>query len=248
MATNAVFFDLSGVIYEGDKIIEGAVDTLQTIRRRSLPVRFVTNTATKSREQILTKLAELGVELEPNELFTAPDAALAYIQQNDLTPYVLVHDSIAPMFTDGEIELDCVVLGDARERLNYASLNRAFQILMQGKPLIGIGDNRYFSDGEQLLLDAGPFIHALGYAADTTPIIMGKPSQAFFRQVLATVDVPAAECLMVGDDIYGDIEGALNAGLQALLVRTGKYQPGDESRLSSPAHVVDSIVDVVSVL
>ena len=248
MAINAVFFDLSGVLYEGDKIIAGAVDTLRTVRRRSLPVRFVTNTATKPREQILHKLAELGIDVPPHELFTAPDAALAYHQQNDLTPYALVHDSIAPMFADGDSEPDCVVLGDARARLNYASLNRAFQLLMQGKPLIGIGDNRYFSDGEQLLLDAGPFIRALSYAADTEPVIMGKPNQAFFREVMATVDVPAAECLMVGDDIYGDIEGALKAGLQALLVRTGKYQPGDENRLSSPVHAVDSIVDVVSVL
>ncbi|WP_394886978.1 HAD hydrolase-like protein [Mesorhizobium sp. AaZ16] len=36
---------------------------------------------------------------------------------------------------------------------------------------------------------------------------------------------------MVGDDAEGDVAGALDAGLSsALLVRTGKYRPGDETR------------------
>ena len=36
---------------------------------------------------------------------------------------------------------------------------------------------------------------------------------------------------MIGDDIHGDIEGALDNGLQACLVQTGKYQAGDEKRI-----------------
>lgn len=43
--------------------------------------------------------------------------------------------------------------------------------------------------------------------------------------------VPAAEAVMVGDDVRDDIGGALSAGLRAaLLVRTGKYLAGDETK------------------
>ena len=37
---------------------------------------------------------------------------------------------------------------------------------------------------------------------------------------------------MIGDDARDDIEGALEAGMKGVLVRTGKYQDGDERGIS----------------
>jgi ribonucleotide monophosphatase NagD (HAD superfamily) len=74
---------------------------------------------------------------------------------------------------------------------------------------------------------------------------MGKPGKAFFDQVVASTGCTASECLMIGDDVLGDVEGALNAGLQACLVRTGKYREGDENRIDPPARTLDSIADLM---
>ena len=41
----------------------------------------------------------------------------------------------------------------------------------------------------------------------------------------------------LGDDVQGDVEGALDNGLQACLVQTGKYQAGDDKR-------IDGVVDL----
>jgi hypothetical protein len=41
------------------------------------------------------------------------------------------------------------------------------------------------------------------------------------------------------------VEGALNAGLLACLVRTGKYQAGDENKIAGNFSVVDSVSDAV---
>jgi ribonucleotide monophosphatase NagD (HAD superfamily) len=50
---------------------------------------------------------------------------------------------------------------------------------------------------------------------------------------------------MVGDDIINDILGAQKASLAGILVRTGKYRPGDEHRDDGrPDHVLDSFADV----
>lgn len=47
-------------------------------------------------------------------------------------------------------------------------------------------------------------------------------------------------------DIRDDVEGALSAGLHAILVRTGKYRPGDEqlSKLA-PTAVCDHFAQAV---
>jgi ribonucleotide monophosphatase NagD (HAD superfamily) len=54
---------------------------------------------------------------------------------------------------------------------------------------------------------------------------------------------------MIGDDIESDIGGALRAGLDAILGRTGKYL---EDRLresgTQPTRVVNSIADVPQLL
>jgi ribonucleotide monophosphatase NagD (HAD superfamily) len=83
------------------------------------------------------------------------------------------------------------------------------------------------------------------FAAGIEAIIVGKPSTEFFEQVLASTSVRHANALIVGDDILSDVEGALNAGIAACLVRTGKYQAGDESRIDGKFMVVDSVADAV---
>ncbi len=63
--------------------------------------------------------------------------------------------------------------------------------------------------------------------------MIGKPAGTFFQLVVDSVGVEPGDVLMIGDDVFGDVEGALNAGLQACLVKTGKYRPGDENRIGS---------------
>jgi len=36
---------------------------------------------------------------------------------------------------------------------------------------------------------------------------------------------------MLGDDIHGDVKGAQNAGMQGILVKTGKFRPIDEIKI-----------------
>jgi ribonucleotide monophosphatase NagD (HAD superfamily) len=54
---------------------------------------------------------------------------------------------------------------------------------------------------------------------------------------------------MVGDDAEMDVCGALAAGLRAVLVRTGKYRPGDETRVEPTGGRVfndlDAVVDYI---
>ncbi|WP_347330002.1 TIGR01458 family HAD-type hydrolase [Marinimicrobium locisalis] len=245
----ALFIDLSGVLYDGQSVVPGATEAIALARKKGLTLRFVTNTATKSRDTILDKLAGMGFSVQAEELFTAPDAALTYLQAHHLSPYALVHPSIKPLFdAEANDKPNCVVLGDAREDLNYPNLNQAFRHTMQCRRLIAIGDNKYFSDEGQLCLDAGPFVRAIAWASDVEPVIMGKPSRAFFDQVVASTEAEPYQCLMIGDDVFGDVEGALNTGLQARLVKTGKYRTGDECKINPAANTLNSIADLDTLL
>lgn len=242
----ALLLDLSGVLYDGDAIVPGALRAVERVQRSRLELRFITNTSQETRANLLQHLRAFNFVIEQSQLFTAVDAARQWLRQRDLRPFCLVHENIEEEFADFEQrDPNAVLIADAAEGFNYRNLNRAFQLCTAGAPLLGVGSNRYFKSGDQLLLDAGPFIKAIEFGATVEATIVGKPNVEFFRQVIASTTTQAERTLMVGDDVFGDVEGALQAGIQACLVRTGKYRAGDEDKISGDFHVVDSIVEAV---
>lgn len=241
-----LLLDLSGVLYEGDECVPGAVDAVTAAREAGLALRFVTNTSQKPRATLLADLRAFGFDVADGELFTAVDAARQWLAERRLTPYCLVHDAIRDEFAALALgEPDAVLVADAVEGFTYARLNEAFRLCLDGAPLLTVGYNRYYKAGSKLWLDAGAFARALEFAAGIEAVVVGKPGADFFRQVLASVPCEPGAALMVGDDVFGDVEGALGAGLQACLVRTGKYRPGDERRVSGDFSLVDSLVQAV---
>jgi HAD superfamily hydrolase (TIGR01458 family) len=244
---DALLLDLSGVLYEGETLIPGACEAVDRARHGGMELRFITNTSQQTRASLLRHLRKLGFRLEEAQLFTAVDAARQWMRQRQLRPYCLVHKNIAAEFEEFEHrDPNAVFIADAAGDFTYDNLNRAFQLCISGAPLLGVGYNRHFKSAGQLHMDAGAFIHAVEFAADVKATIIGKPSAEFFDQVMASTTARKGRTLMVGDDVFGDVEGALNAGLRACLVRTGKYRPDDEGRISGDFTVVDSVIEAVA--
>ena len=227
----AVLLDIAGVLYEGRTPLPGAIESVSRLQQRSVALRFVTNTSQQSPQQVKQQLDDLGFTVGQDQLYTAPSAVLAYLKERGMSCYALVHPNLDELFQPFSSSTpDAVVIADAGDRFDYNHMNQAFKYLMQGAELIAIGDNRYFKKEGELVLDAGPFIHALAYAADQEPIIIGKPSTMFYEVIVGSVPCAPEQAVMIGDDVEADCAGAIKAGLKACLVRTGKYQPGDENR------------------
>jgi len=246
----AICLDISGVLYVGDEAVPGAVDALNKLQEAGLMVRLVTNTSRKTSQKVAQDLQGMGFSISHEKIYTAPKAAHDYLQTQKLRPYCLIDPAIQTEFSDlPQSDFNAVFIADAGDGFTYQSLNRAFQLCMNGCPLIAIGDNKYFREGGNLQLDAGPFIKAIEYASGQTAIVCGKPATAFYQQVLANLNAKSEnlkpkEVLMIGDDVIADVQGAMSAGLQACLVKTEKYLPGDENRVKG-AMLADSVLDAV---
>ena len=78
---------------------------------------------------------------------------------------------------------------------------------------------------------------------------MGKPSKTFFELALNDMGLRADQVAMIGDDILTDIGGACAMGIRGILVRTGKYRKGDETKAGiKPSFVIDSIAQLGDIL
>ncbi len=244
-----VLLDIAGVLVNGEELVPGAPEAVAALRGAGVPFRLVTNTTRRPKRALIAQLSELGFPLTTADIFTGTEAVIAHLHARHLTPYLLVHPALAGEFADlsGEAP-DAVVVGDAGDGFTYQRLNAAFRLLVAGAPLLAIATNRYFREADGLSLDAGPFVAALEYAAHVEATVFGKPAPAFFAAVLADLGLAPQHTVMIGDDVEADVNGARAVGVRGILVRTGKYRPGDEARLRAGAEIAADVRAAVAML
>ena len=242
-----VLLDLGGVVFTGDDPIAGSVEAVARLREAGVAVRFLTNTTRRPRRALVQRLRALGLDAAAEDIFTPAFAARHVLAGR--VPHLLVHPALVEDFeahAEGEAA-EVVLIGDAGEAFSYGALNIAMRALEKGATLMALARNRVFQDDDGLpSLDAGPFVAALEYASGQEAEVIGKPARTFFDAARSSLGTEPGETIMVGDDVEGDVGGALAAGLAGALVRTGKYKSGDEGRIDpAPTAVHDDLAAVV---
>jgi len=242
-----LLLDLQGVLYIDGEPIAGARDAVTAIRRSGLAVRFLTNTTTRPRREIASRMASMGFDVDVSQVFTPGIAAAALLRKDGITRiHLAAEDALAEDFEGFDLapdRPDAVVMGDLHTRFDFETLNRIFGETRNGARLIALHKNRYCRRGGEIALDLGPFVAAVEYAAGVEATLVGKPNAAFFRLALGELGCTAEDAMMVGDDPFSDIDGAAAVGMQTAQVRTGKFAAG-ESGATRPTVAVDSIADL----
>jgi HAD superfamily hydrolase (TIGR01458 family) len=245
--------DLDGTVIEGGELIPGAAEALMTLIQQGIPFRIVTNTTSKPRSAILAKLSALGIELQPEQLITAPIIGRDYLLREGITRcFPLLKASLLEDLTTIEFvesSPQAVLVGDIGDDLTYAALNRAFRFLLESAAFITLARNRYFRGLDGLCLDVGSWVAALEYATQREAVLIGKPAREFFLLACQSMGVRPETTLMIGDDLEADVGGAKLAGCTGVLVRTGKFQPAQlEKSEIRPDAILDSLAGLPNFL
>lgn len=249
-----ILLDIDGVLTVSWEPLPGAIESLAWLREHGMPLRLTTNTTTHTRVDLARTLAEAGIVVTPDEIVTAVVATGAYLLDAHPGARVFVlSDGDATADLEGielvESDADVVVLGGAYEGFDYPTMNRVFQMLMDGAELVAMHRNQYWRTADGWQLDGGAYVAGLEEATGRRATVCGKPAAAYFASALRQIDVPAKRAAMVGDDVANDVLGAQSAGLTGVLVRTGKFRPEDLERASgTPDVVLDSIADLPAML
>ena len=256
-SVRAFLLDLDGTCYGEGGAIPGAVAAIATLRRRGVPLRFVTNTTRRSRRLLAERLAGYGFTVRPEEIVTTVMAAVALLRAKGVQRVAMfvAQETLEDLagFDLASERPEVVLVGDLGGAWTFDRLNQAFRHLMDGAELICLQRDRYWQQGDGLALDAGPFVAALEYATGKTATVTGKPTKAFYDAALASLGADGVTgpegVVMVGDDLWGDIEGAQGAGLEAWLVRTGKFREEVYARSGIVAdRVIESVAELPGLL
>ncbi|WP_336048859.1 HAD-IIA family hydrolase [Streptomyces sp. CA2R101] len=258
----AVLIDIDGVLTVSWKALPGAVAAMERLRAAGLPLVLVTNTTSRTRAAVAGRLADEGFPVGADDILTAPAATAAYLRAHHpharcrLVNSGEVRADLAGVTLVGEEDGDeggeapeVIVFGGAGEEFSYPALNSAFRQLQRGARLVAMHRNLYWRTAGGLDLDTGAFLAGLERAAGVEATVTGKPAEAFFATALAHVGAPAAEALMVGDDIESDVLAAQRCGITGVLVKTGKYLPETHRAAGgTPDHVLDSFAELPGLL
>lgn len=225
----AVLLDFDGTLWDKGRWLEGVPETLDWLLHNHFKVRIVTNMTLQSCQLLHRRFVESGHPLPLDWIITPARVAVQFFNRHPPERGILplVHSNVLNDLEGLELRndrpVDIVLVGDMAEEWSYAKMNIALRCLREGASLAALQVNRMWEAEEGPCIDAGAFVRALEYAAETTCMyIFGKPSPLFFQTILDSLHIMPHEAVMVGDDLEIDVLGAQQAGIPGLLVQTGE--------------------------
>jgi HAD superfamily hydrolase (TIGR01450 family) len=234
-AYDVALLDLDGVIYLGGTGIPSAPPALSEARRRGMRLAFVTNNASRSPAAIAQQLTGLGVPASAADLVTSAQAAAALIASRlPAGSAVLVAGGIGlrlalrerglrPVSTAAERPA-AVVQGYAPD-IGYSLLAEAALAVRAGAWYVAANADATMPSPRGPVPGNGSLVQLVVTATGAHPVVAGKPEPPLHAEAVRRTG--ARRPLIVGDRLDTDIEGAVRAGADSMLVLTGVSTPAD---------------------
>jgi HAD superfamily hydrolase (TIGR01458 family) len=253
-----VLLDVDGVVVTSWEPIPGAVEAVARLRALR-PVRFVTNTTSRSASMIAALLRGVGVEVGDGELVTAGVATAELLRREHPGARCLVlndgpGDDLAGVTVLGADDpaaerAEVVVVGSGGPGFTWEAVNTAARALQAGAALVAMHGSMTWTTRDGTCVDGGAYVRLLEAATGVRATVVGKPAPALFLSACRSLGLDPSEVAMVGDDARSDVLAAQALGMVGVLVRTGKFRPAVLDGLDpGPDLVLDSVADLPGLL
>ncbi|GIH19251.1 HAD-IIA family hydrolase [Rugosimonospora africana] len=238
-----IIFDLDGVVYLGTEPVPGAADAINRLHEEHRALAYATNNAGRLPQDVAALLVSLGIPASADEVITSPQAAARLLAERlpagsrvlivgaDALRAEIAGAGLEPVDT-AEDAPAAVVQGYGPD-VGWRMLAEASVAIRAGALWVATNADRTLPSPRGPLPGNGSLVAALVTALDRAPdAIVGKPEPALFNQ--AAKRIGAQRPVVVGDRLDTDIEGAVRAGMDSVLVLTGVSTAQD--LLAAPAH------------
>ncbi len=226
----ALLFDMDGVLYKGDEILQGVLEGLAYFERTGRSILYVTNNATRTPAMFVDKLAAMGIVAGEEQVLTSADATGGWMARNVPAGSKVQLIGQAGVWTallargfkpaNKPQDADFVVVG-MDFHLDYRKCAEATLAIKAGARFIATNEDATFPSEEGEIPGAGAIVALLKTATGVDPEVIGKPYPGMFEEAMARLQLPADSCLMIGDRYETDIKGAQALSMWTAGVCTG---------------------------
>jgi HAD superfamily hydrolase (TIGR01450 family) len=230
-----IALDMDGTIYNGSTLFPFTIAFLSKLKEWGISYSFLTNNPTKSANDYVSHLQEMGVPAQIDDMYTSAQATIDYLKIHCpkikrlfiLGTESMIHEFEAAGYVSVAESADDVpdgVLVSFDKSLVYPRLCRAAWWISKGLPYIATNPDRVCpTDKPTILVDCGSIISCLEYATRRMPdVVIGKPDPRMLFGIMEKMNLQADEVAVIGDRIYTDVKAALNAKSVGVLVLSGE--------------------------
>lgn len=241
---DVALFDLDGVVYLGPDPVPGVPEALAQLSRRGTGLMYVTNNAARPAGTVVDQLNNLGIEAGLEQVLTSAQVAVSALTKElpaGATVLVCGSDSLASLLRDAGFGIvdsararpDAVIQGYF-PTLNWAMFEEAALAVQDGAAWYATNSDATRPTDRGLVPGAGAAIAVLATVLGRQPTIFGKPYRPMLDEAITRTQ--AQHPIFVGDRLDTDIEGAVNAGIDSLLVFSGAHGKKDLVTAPPQAH------------
>ena len=229
---NYYLIDLVGVVYDGKNPFDGAVEELNQLIEENKTVIFLSNVPRPGSLSIV-KLIEMGIK-QPFHVVTSGDLARDYLAKN-FSEKPLFHLgkerntdiseglnlNLIDTLEDADAVLLTLFIEESQDPADYGEL--LLKIAQSKKEVICANPDKLAIYGKTLRTCAGYFAEEIKQHNGNVKIF-GKPFIEIYERIetfLPELKINKSKALMIGDTLETDILGAVNYGIDSLLVLSG---------------------------
>jgi NagD protein len=252
IAKKSFIVDMDGVIYSENVLIDGAKDFIDTLKKRGNKFLFLTNNSRQTPLDLSKKLKMLGIEVQPQRIFTSAVATAMFLNRQkprgsvyligDVGLYNALHDV---GYNITEFHPDYVVVGETRN-YSYEMIEKACNFILEGARFIGTNPDTTGPKDLGVVPAAGAFTAPIEKVTGVKPYFVGKPNPLMMRTALRKLGSHSENTVMIGDRMDTDVVAGIETGLETILVLSGVTEKEDVARYPfQPSRICSSIREIL---
>ena len=244
--------DMDGVIYHGNKVLDGVVEFINWMIDNDKKFVFLTNSPEKTPHELSMKLERMGLKVSAEHFYTSAMATAAFLssQKPGCTAYVIGEAALTKALYDqgiymNDVNPDYVVVGETRT-YNFEKIEKAIELVLKGAKLIGTNPDITGPTERGLMPATGSRIAPIEIATGKKAYFVGKPNPLMLRHGLNKLDCHSEEIAFIGDRMDTDIIAGIESNVDTVLVLSGVTSLEDIDKFPyRPKYILNNVGEIL---
>ena len=245
--------DMDGVIYHGNKILDGVREFVNWLIDNDKKFVFLTNSPERTPHELSMKLERMGLMVSADHFYTSAMATAAFLasQNPGCTAYVIGEAGLTKALYDHKIYMndvnpDYVVVGETRT-YNFEKIEKAIELVNNGAKLIGANPDITGPTATGIMPATGSLIAPIEISTGKKAYFVGKPNPIMLRHGLNKLKCHSGEIAFIGDRMDTDIIAGIESNVDTVLVLSGVTAREDIDKFPyRPKYIFNGVGDILT--
>ena len=244
--------DMDGVIYHGNKILDGVTEFINWMQENDKKFVFLTNSSERTPHELSMKLERMGLNVSADHFYTSAMATAEFLhsQKPDCTAYVIGEAALTKALYDqgiymNDVNPDYVVVGET-STYSFEKITKAINLVIKGAKLIGTNPDITGPVENGIYPATGSLIAPIEISTGKKAYFVGKPNPLMLRHGLKKLNCHSQDIAFIGDRMDTDIIAGIESNIDTVLVLSGVTKIEDIDNFPyRPKYIIDGVGSLV---